>query len=349
MTVRNRLARERGQSERQADPPERERRDRPRRQGVDSAEARLDREKRERERDSDAERIVHPPRQQRADHEHENEGGVVRPGVLDRSGRAPDRDEHGARAIGQERKSALRGRTPGGGSARNAERVREVRRVDRKRARGVDEAGESPLPDRFSLDDDEPGRRPADGEAAGGKLQASERRSVPPPRVHVSGRVGEREAGARGRARKSVARRGKERQAVDGDPPAFQRTHHVLLRLEVGGSPGEVLDGLLECAPERGRRLGCRRLSDRKRQAAPQKEQERRCDERRRERGAQAADHRRKGSSTPRSFAAAIASGYPASACRITPVPGSAVSTRRSRRSAPSVPSATTTMPAWIE
>ncbi len=55
------------------------------------------------------------------------------------------------------------------------------------------------------------------------------------------------------------------------------------------------------------------------------------------------------GRSTPPSRAAAIASGYPASAWRMTPVPGSAVSTRSRRRVAASVPSATTTMPAWIE
>jgi hypothetical protein len=33
----------------------------------------------------------------------------------------------------------------------------------------------------------------------------------------------------------------------------------------------------------------------------------------------------------------------------VTPVPGSVVSTRSSRRAASGVPSATTTMPAWIE
>ena len=52
---------------------------------------------------------------------------------------------------------------------------------------------------------------------------------------------------------------------------------------------------------------------------------------------------------TPRSLAAAMASGYPASAWRMMPVPGSVVSTRRRRASVSTVPSATTTMPAWIE
>jgi hypothetical protein len=47
--------------------------------------------------------------------------------------------------------------------------------------------------------------------------------------------------------------------------------------------------------------------------------------------------------------AQSMASSYPASACRITPVPGSVVSTRSSRRAASAVPSATTTMPAWSE
>jgi len=55
------------------------------------------------------------------------------------------------------------------------------------------------------------------------------------------------------------------------------------------------------------------------------------------------------GRSTPRSRAVSMASSYPASACRMTPVPGSAVSTRSSRRSAMAVPSATATIPAWIE
>jgi RecA/RadA recombinase len=48
----------------------------------------------------------------------------------------------------------------------------------------------------------------------------------------------------------------------------------------------------------------------------------------------------------PCSCANSMASGYPASTCRITPIPGSVVSTRSSRRSAASVPSATTTIPA---
>ena len=345
--VRNRPARERRQREWQDDPTEREGSDRARRQGVDPAEARLDREERERERDADLERVVHPPREKRADHERETEGRVAGAGVLDRSGRAPRRDEDGA-GIGQERRSALRGRAPRGGSARDAERAGEVRRLDRERAGGVDETRKASVPDRLALHHDEPRRRPAHGDPPGGKLQADERRGVPPPGVHVPGRIGQCQAGAGGRVRESVTGRGEEGQPVDGDPASFQRTHDVPLRLEVRGSPAELPDRPRERVPQRGGGLR-RRRSGRKRQAAAQKEEERRCDERRRERGAQAADHRRKGSSTPRSFAVAIASGYPASACRITPVPGSAVRTRRSRRSAPSVPSATTTMPAWIE
>src|SRR5579864_3344458 len=53
--------------------------------------------------------------------------------------------------------------------------------------------------------------------------------------------------------------------------------------------------------------------------------------------------------SMPDSAAKATAVSYPASACRITPMPGSVVSTRSSRCAMPAVPSATTTMPAWIE
>src|SRR5262245_235076 len=62
-------------------------------------------------------------------------------------------------------------------------------------------------------------------------------------------------------------------------------------------------------------------------------------------------DHQtsRLGRSSLCSLAGAIASAYPASAWRITPVPGSVVSTRSSRSSASAEPSATTTMPAWIE
>ena len=55
------------------------------------------------------------------------------------------------------------------------------------------------------------------------------------------------------------------------------------------------------------------------------------------------------GSMIPREAAVAIASGYPASACRATPIPGSQVSTRSSFSSASGVPSATTTMPACSE
>ncbi len=55
------------------------------------------------------------------------------------------------------------------------------------------------------------------------------------------------------------------------------------------------------------------------------------------------------GSMIPREAAVAIASGYPASACRATPIPGSQVSTRSSFSSASDVPSATTTMPACSE
>src|SRR5581483_7692788 len=57
----------------------------------------------------------------------------------------------------------------------------------------------------------------------------------------------------------------------------------------------------------------------------------------------------RLGRSSPWVAACSIASAYPASACRMTPVPGSVVSTRSSRSAASSDPSATTTMPAWIE
>src|SRR5260370_8357666 len=51
----------------------------------------------------------------------------------------------------------------------------------------------------------------------------------------------------------------------------------------------------------------------------------------------------------PRSLATSIARSYPASACRMTPVPGSLVSTRSSLRAASAVPSAPTTIPACIE
>ena len=52
---------------------------------------------------------------------------------------------------------------------------------------------------------------------------------------------------------------------------------------------------------------------------------------------------------TPRSAATSTARSYPASAWRITPVPGSQVSTRSSFCAARSVPSATHTIPAWME
>src|SRR5260370_33252196 len=52
---------------------------------------------------------------------------------------------------------------------------------------------------------------------------------------------------------------------------------------------------------------------------------------------------------TPRSLATSIARSYPASACRMTPGPGSLVSTRSSLRAASAVPSATTTIPAAVE
>ena len=58
------------------------------------------------------------------------------------------------------------------------------------------------------------------------------------------------------------------------------------------------------------------------------------------------AQPRTEGRSTPRSRAVSIARSYPASAWRMTPVPGSAVSTRSSLRSPASVPSATATIPA---
>ena len=48
------------------------------------------------------------------------------------------------------------------------------------------------------------------------------------------------------------------------------------------------------------------------------------------------------GMSTPRSRATRRAISYPASACRITPVPGSLVSTRSTRNAPCLVPSATT-------
>src|SRR5690606_37014593 len=55
------------------------------------------------------------------------------------------------------------------------------------------------------------------------------------------------------------------------------------------------------------------------------------------------------GRSRPRSAATWRARSYPASAWRITPVPGSLVRTSSRRRSAWAVPSATTWAPAWME
>ena len=52
---------------------------------------------------------------------------------------------------------------------------------------------------------------------------------------------------------------------------------------------------------------------------------------------------------SPVFFANAIASGYPASACRATPSPGSFVSTRSIRLAISFVPSATVTCPACNE
>ena len=51
------------------------------------------------------------------------------------------------------------------------------------------------------------------------------------------------------------------------------------------------------------------------------------------------------GNFSPRSFAQAIAISYPASACLITPVPGSFHSTRANRLSASLLPSQTITTP----
>ncbi len=61
------------------------------------------------------------------------------------------------------------------------------------------------------------------------------------------------------------------------------------------------------------------------------------------------AHRSRSGIFTPRSRATSCARSYPASTWRITPVPGSVVSTRSSFCAASGVPSATTTIPAWIE
>src|ERR1700731_564806 len=55
------------------------------------------------------------------------------------------------------------------------------------------------------------------------------------------------------------------------------------------------------------------------------------------------------GTFTPAFFANAIASGYPASTCRATPVPGSLVSTRSMRFAISLVPSATVTCPECCE
>src|SRR5206468_8011095 len=60
-------------------------------------------------------------------------------------------------------------------------------------------------------------------------------------------------------------------------------------------------------------------------------------------------DSARMGSRMPWRRAASSASGYPASAWRAMPSPGSFVSTRSSRRPADGVPSATLTCPAWSE
>src|SRR5215211_7467628 len=62
-----------------------------------------------------------------------------------------------------------------------------------------------------------------------------------------------------------------------------------------------------------------------------------------------AAHSRKVGRSSSPSLAASSASSYPASACRSTPVAGSVVRTRSSRSAMSAEPSATTTMPAWIE
>src|SRR5215468_9282507 len=55
------------------------------------------------------------------------------------------------------------------------------------------------------------------------------------------------------------------------------------------------------------------------------------------------------GTRTPLFFANLIASGYPASTCRTTPMPGSFVNTRSMRVAISFVPSATVTCPACCE
>ena len=172
--VRNRPARERRQREWQDDPTEREGSDRARRQGVDPAEARLDREERERERDADLERVVHPPREQRADHERETEGRGNRSGEEIRPARSgatrrkrPRRRARGRNPVprpgtsGRSRRDpkSLRPR-PACAAPRRAASPTSARRSPRRKTPGRRAAGRPPTRRaRSRTDRSTPGRR----------------------------------------------------------------------------------------------------------------------------------------------------------------------------------------------
>src|SRR5580765_6749370 len=164
--------------------------------------------------------------------------------------------------------------------------------------------------------------------------------SAPPPCQGISGGVEENQGVSRPAAGERLLRGLEEGGAIDRGSPAAERRDHGGHLEEGSGTSIEVAPAM----PQLRRSRGDGGVRDDFRGGGRWEGGGEGKDEGR------GADHRVFiGRSRPRSRAVSTAFSYPASACRITPAPGSLVSTRRSRASASGVPSATTTIPAWIE
>ena len=232
------------------------------------------------------------------------------------------------------------------------ERAAEVRRLHGEQARDAHDAGEGPAARDAPVRQLELRRRPSHRQDARLRRRRHARRRLAPPGQDVSGRVRQRDPAARRRVDHRVAGCDEQRLPMDRDAAALEGPRDLGVGGEDLGAAREIARDVAERPPDRVGRRGGRGFQPRK--PVPAVEPEERGEpgeESGRARSARRCNfsprgYPRKGRSTPRSRAASIASGYPASAWRMTPVPGSVVSTRRSRRAAASVPSATTTMPA---
>ncbi len=173
-----------------------------------------------------------------------------------------------------------------------------------------------------------------------GAIRRQKRRRSARPRQRDTARVFQKKGKPGRSAGQGAVGRGEESGPIQRDSAALKLPLHGCFGEEPGRAAIEVAPARSEhlALVENGRRR--RRAAVRGRPGNGNRRKEKRSEKKKR------AQSPRIGRSNPRERAVSIAISYPASACLITPVPGSFVRTRRRRDSASGVPSATMTTPA---